>query len=333
MSQTSSRFIPPGPLGFGGAPLGNMFARIDEQTAEATMAAAWDEGIRYFDTAPHYGGGLSEHRFGHVLRQYSRDSFVLSTKVGRVLTPDPNIHAGPPPFDTGLPFRARYDYSADGARRSLEDSLQRLGLARADVVYIHDIAEDAHGPNWRQVFAEAMQGAGQALTRMREEGVIRAWGLGVNRVEACEAALEQSDPDLFLLAGRYTLLDHSALDTLFPACAARGVRVVVGGPYNSGLLAGGAHFDYVAPGTEQVRARDLIQSLCHAHKVDIRAAALQFCAAHPVVRAVIPGAKSAEKVRQNAALMCQPIPPGFWTDLKTHGLVPRHAPTEIPPAI
>jgi D-threo-aldose 1-dehydrogenase len=330
MPQTSTRYAPPGPLGFGGAPLGNMFAAIDEPTAEATMLAAWEEGIRYFDTAPHYGAGLSEHRFGHVLRQRPRDSFVLSTKVGRVLSPDPTVAAGPPPFDNGLPFRARYDYSADGARRSIEDSLQRLGLARVDVVYVHDIAEDAHGPNWRAVFAEAMRGAGRALIRLREEGVIRAWGLGVNRVEACQAGLEQSDPDLFLLAGRYTLIDHSALDTLFPACAARGVRVVVGGPFNSGLLAGGAHFDYVAPRAEQTGARDQILALCQAHKVDIRAAALQFCAAHPVVCAVIPGAKSPDKVRQNAALIRQPIPGGFWADLKTNGLLPPHAPTGLP---
>jgi D-threo-aldose 1-dehydrogenase len=333
MAQTSTRFAPPGPLGFGGAPLGNMFAKIDEQTAEAAVGAAWDEGVRYFDTAPHYGAGLSEHRLGNVLRQQPRDSFVLSTKVGRVLTPDPAIVRGPWPFEHGLPFHARYDYSADGARRSIEDSLQRLGLARADVVYIHDIAEDAHGPNWRQAFREAMQGAGRALIQLREQGVIRAWGLGVNRVEACQAGLEQSDPDLFLLAGRYTLLDHSALDTLFPACAARGVRVVVGGPFNSGLLAGGSHFDYVTPAAEQVRARDLVLALCETHKVDIRAAALQFCAAHPVVCAVIPGAKSAQKVRQNAALMRQRIPASFWTDLKANGLLPRHAPTETQAAV
>jgi D-threo-aldose 1-dehydrogenase len=165
---------------------------------------------------------------------------------------------------------------------------------------------------------------------LREEGVIRAWGLGVNRVEACEAALEHSDPDVLLLAGRYTLLDHSALDRLFPNCAARGVRVVVGGPFNSGLLAGGPHFDYVAPGAKQLQARDRIFALCQAHKVDIRAAALQFCAAHPVVCAVIPGAKSAEKLRQNAGFMRQRIPAAFWTDLKANGLIPPHAPTEWP---
>lgn len=322
-----SRFTPPGPLGFGGAPLGNMFAAINETTAQTTMRAAWDSGIRYFDTAPHYGAGLSEHRFGTMLRQCPRDEFVLSTKVGRLLTPDPMVLTGPPPFDAGLPFRASYDYSADGAMRSIEDSLQRMGLSRLDVVYIHDIAEDAHGPNWREPFAEAMKGAGQALIRLREQGVIRAWGLGVNRIEACEAALEQSDPDVFLLAGRYSLLDHSAMHTLFPQCMARGVHVVVGGPFNSGLLAGGNHFDYVPAPAELLAKRAQLQQICDTHDVDMRAAALQFCAAHPTVCAVIPGAKSPAKVAQNAELMHRPIAPAFWQALKKAGMLPTNAPT------
>ena len=323
----ASRFAPPGPLGFGGAPLGNMFGAVSEPDAAEALDAAWQSGIRYFDTAPHYGAGLSEHRFGASLRQHPRESYVLSSKVGRVLTPDPAVTSGPPPFDAGLPFRARYDYTADGALRSIEDSLQRMGLARLDVVYLHDIAEDAHGPDWRVPFAEAMRGAGRALIRMREEGVIRAWGLGVNRVEACEAALEQSDPDVFLLAGRYTLLDQAALPSLFPACASRGVRVVVGGPYNSGLLAGGAHYDYVGAPPDRVLARDRIAAVCARHKVDIRAAALQFCAAHPVVCAVIPGSKNARKVEENARLIDSPIPRDFWAELRTDRLLPEAAPT------
>jgi D-threo-aldose 1-dehydrogenase len=321
------RFAPPGPLGFGGAPLGNMFARVDDRTAEGALEAAWESGIRYFDTAPHYGSGLSEHRFGNVLRRHDRDAFVLSTKVGRLLQADPGAPEDQGPFVGVLPFRTRYDYSADGARRSIEDSLQRLGLARIDIAYIHDIAEDAHGDAWTGLFASAMQGAAKALIRLREEGVIRAWGLGVNRVEPCQRALEESDPDVFLLAGRYSLLDLTALDTLFPACAARGVRVVVGGPYNSGLLAGGAHFEYAEAPPEKIAARDRIAAICQRHGVDIRAAALQFCAAHPVVASVIPGAKNAGRVRHNAELMRQPIPADFWEGLKREGLLPAHAPT------
>ena len=329
MPQSAKRFAPPGPLGFGGAPLGNMFAAVNEATSEATLTAAWQAGIRTFDTAPHYGAGLSEHRFGRMLRGLARDSFVLSTKVGRVLKPDPAIRSGPPPFEAGLPFRAEYDYSADGALRSIEDSLQRMGLARIDIVYIHDIAEDAHGPGWRDAFGQAMAGAGKALIRLREEGVIRAWGLGVNRVEACEAALEQSDPDVFLLAGRYTLLDQSALPSLMPRCAAQDVRVVIGGPFNSGMLAGGEHFDYVAASPPLLARRDQMRAVCDAHGVDLRAAALQFCAAHPVVAAVIPGAKNPDKVTQNAKLMRQPIPLEFWRALKAARLLPEDAPVPV----
>ncbi|ATB44282.1 D-threo-aldose 1-dehydrogenase [Cystobacter fuscus] len=327
MRDSSKRFSPPGPLGFGGAPLGNMFNRVNEETAEGALLAAWDSGIRYFDTAPMYGCGLSEHRFGRVLRRFERDAYVLSTKVGRLLLPDPRAPENLGPFLGVLPFRVQYDYSAEGARRSIEDSLQRLGVGRIDVAYIHDVAEDHHGPGWKEVFATAMKGAARELTRMREEGLIRAWGLGVNRVEACQKALEESDPDVFLLAGRYSLLDLTALDTLFPACAARGVKVVVGGPYNSGLLAGGSTFEYAEAPPEQVAARDRVAAVCQRHGVDIKAAALQFCAAHPVVASVIPGAKSGERVRQNVELMRQSIPGAFWRELKQEGLLPAHAPT------
>lgn len=323
----TAHFAPPGPLGFGGAPLGNMFAAIDEPTAEAAMQVAWDSGIRYFDTAPHYGAGLSEHRFGHVLRQRPRDAFVISTKVGRLMVPDRAAPRTVQVFVDALPFREVYDYSADGTRRSIEDSLQRLGLSHIDIAYIHDIAEDAHGPAWEGLFDQAMDGAARALTRLREEGVIRAWGLGVNLAEPCLRALDRADPDVFLLAGRYSLIDHAALDALFPACARRGVHVVVGGPFNSGLLAGGRTFNYAEAAPAQVAARDRVAAVCARHGVDIRAAALQFCAAHPVVASVIPGAKNAARVRENAALMQAPIPGAFWQALKAAGLLPAEAPT------
>jgi D-threo-aldose 1-dehydrogenase len=265
--------------------LGNMFGAIAEDQAEATLEAAWECGIRYFDTAPHYGAGLSEQRFGHALRRRPRDSFVLSTKVGRVL------------------------------------SLQRMGLARIDIVYIHDMAEDAHGAGWRDLLRDALLGAGCALTRMRDEGLIRAWGLGVNRVEACEAALEMGDPDIFLIAGRYSLLDRTAAHALFPLCQRRGVEVVVGGPFNSGLLAGGTNFDYADAPTEIAAKRDRLRVICERHHVDLRAAALQFCAAHPVVSAVIPGSKDPVKVRQNAGFMAASIPSDLWADLRAEGFL------------
>lgn len=323
-----SHFAPPGPLGFGGAPLGNMFDVVSEETAEAALGAAWDTGVRYFDTAPHYGSGLSEHRFGNVLRQYPREEFVLSTKVGRIMRPDPSAPENPP-FVKGLPFRGEYDYTYEGTMRSVEDSYQRLGLAQIDIVYIHDLAADHHGDAWEELFKVAMSGAARALIRLRDEGVIKGWGMGVNLTEPCERALEMSDPDVFLLAGRYSLLNQPALDRLFPMCAERGVHVVVGGPYNSGLLAGGRNFEYREAPAEMIRKRDRLAEICGRHGVDLRSAALQFCAAHPVVAAVIPGAKHADKVRENARLMAAEIPQALWEDLKREGLIPADVPTPI----
>ncbi len=323
----STHFAPPGPLGFGGAPLGNMFSAISDQEADQTLAAAWDAGIRYFDTAPAYGSGISEHRFGHALRAYPREQFVLSTKVGRMLVADASRGGPDGPFVSGLPFRVDYDYSADGGRRSIEDSLQRLGMARIDIVYIHDIAQDSHGERWREVFQTAMRGAAVALTRLREEGVIRAWGLGVNRVEPCLMALEQADPDVFLLAGRYSLLDQAALAELFPRCVERGAHVVVGGPYNSGVIAGGGHYDYRPAAPDRLAARDKLSHIAAGHGVDLRAAALQFCVAHPAVASVIAGTKNPQRVHENARLMRQPIPADFWQELKRAGLLPAEAPT------
>lgn len=322
-----ARYVPHGPLGCGGAPLGNLFAPVSDADAAATLDAAWDSGARTFDTAPFYGFGLSERRFGDALCARPRDEFTLSTKVGRLLLPD----RAPEPrrfnFVDGLPFQPRFDYSGDGAHRSLEDSLQRLGMNRIDVALIHDLGEDTHGLAWREAFDAAMQGAAPALERARAEGSIRAYGLGVNRVEPCLMALEHADPDLFLLAGRYTLLDHTALDALFPACAARGVRIIIGGPYNSGLLAGGTTFDYeTAPPDLAAKARR-IAAHCARHGVDIKAAALQFCATHPVVATVIPGSRTAGEMRQNAAMMAAPIPAALWDALRRDGLIPDAAPT------
>lgn len=316
-----SHFAPPGPLGFGGSPIGNLFTAIDDAAADATLQAAWDSGIRYFDTAPHYGNGLSERRIGTMLGRYPRDDFVLSTKVGRMLDPDTNAPATSP-FVNALPFRTRVDYGYDAAMRSIEDSLQRLGLARIDIAFVHDVAADHLGDAWQEQFRIARDGAFRALIRLRDEGVIRGWGLGVNLTEPCLRALDESDPDIFLLAGRYSLLEQPALDALFPACIDRGVHVVVGGPYNSGLLAGGATYDYQPASNEVIARRDRISDICARFGVDLRAVALQFCAAHPAVAAVIPGAKHAHKVRENAALMVAPLPAELWETLRAEALIP-----------
>lgn len=313
-------------LGFGGAPLGNMFKAVPEDQAQATLEAAWQAGIRYYDTSPHYGAGLSEQRFGKFLAGKPRDELVLSSKVGRLLQPADQPENAKP-FTGELPNRRVIDYSADGARRSIESSLERLGVDRLDLVFIHDVSEDQHGPKWRDYFAEAMQGAAVALTRMREEGMIGGWGLGVNLVEPCRLALQQSDPDVFLLAGRYTLLDHrEALETLFPDCATRDVGIVVGGPFNSGVLAGGEHFEYDRIPEEVHREAERLRLLGEQFGVDIRAAALQFCLAHPVVQSVIPGSATPTRPAQYVSLLEARIPVEFWQALREQGLVPEDAP-------
>lgn len=327
MDDGNSSLAIPGPLGFGGAPLGDMFERCDPGTAQQTLEAAWDHGIRHFDTSPHYGAGLSEQRMGAFLANKPRDEYVLSTKVGRLLDPAPEGPEEAPPFLGGLWFRRRLDYSADAARRCVEDCLQRLGVGRLDIVYIHDLAEDALGPEWTEHFSTAMAGAARALGQLRDEGVIRGWGLGVNRIEPCMRALQESDPDVFLLATQYHLLDQSGGEELFPACQERGVRVVVGSPFGSGLLAGGAHYHYTEAGSQEIHRRDRIAAVCERHGVDIKAAALQFSAAHPAVAAIIPGARRPERIPQNVELMNTAIPADLWQELKSEGLLPDHAHT------
>jgi len=322
-----SDYIPHGPLGMGSAPLGNLSTVVPEADAEACMAAAWEAGIRHYDTAPHYGAGLAEHRLGNALRQHPRDDFTLSTKVGRILRAAHDVPEMSENFLHALPFRRVFDYSASAAVRSLEDSQQRMGLARFDIVYIHDCSEDWHGPAWRDRFAEAMAGAARVLDDLRDRGEIRAWGMGLNLVEPALACLESARPDMFLIAGRYTLLDHTALKDLFPACADRGVKCVLGGPYNSGLLAGGTTFNYEPAQADMVARANAVRAVCDRHGVDIKAAALQFCAAHPQVAAVIPGPRTAAEVTENAALMEAEIPGALWGDLRAAGLLPDEAPT------
>ena len=319
-------YTPHGPLGMGTAPLGNLITEVPESDAAACIAAGWDAGIRPFDTAPHSGAGLAEHRLGRFLRTQARDQYTLSTKIGRILHADDRVPELNENFLHALPFRRSIDYSAAGAIRSLQDSQQRMGLTRFDVVYIHDCSEDWHGPAWRDRFAEAMAGAARELSAMRTRGEIRAWGMGLNMVEPALACLDAAAPDIFLIAGRYTLIDHTALAKLFPACAAKGAKVVIGGPYNSGLLAGGTTFNYEPTQADTVARAQAVRAVCDRHNVDIKAAALQFCAAHPVVAAVIPGPRTAAEAVQNAALMQAEIPGQLWRDLRAAGLLPEEAP-------
>ena len=291
-------YTPHGPLGVGTAPLGNLGTVVPEDSAVACLKAAWDAGIRHYDTAPHYGAGLAEHRLGNALRSRPRDSYTLSTKVGRLLHALEDRRPMNQGFLHALPFRRTFDYTAAGTVRSLEDSHQRMGLSRFDIVYIHDCSEDWHGPAWKERFAEAMTGAAQVLTALRDKGEIRAWGMGLNLVEPALACLEAAKPDLFLIAGRYTLLDHTALGEAVPRLPRQGRRKSsLGGPYNSGLLAGGTTFNYEPAKADMVGRADAIRALCERHGTDIKAAALQFCAAHPAVAAVIPGPRSRRRSR------------------------------------
>ena len=324
----NQRYRPITRLGLGGTGLGDMYHTTSEEAGLATVNAAWEAGIRYFDTAPHYGAGLSEHRFGQALRRRPRDDYTLSTKVGRLLVPDP-VGEIAAPFVSALPFRRVIDYTADGARRAVEDSLQRLALGHVDIVYVHDLSPDAlPRAEFEHYFgiAAGRNGAFEGLVRMREEGLIKGWGMGVNTVEPCLRALQQSDPDIFLLAGRYTLMETTPLAEFFPLCAERGASVVLGGPYNSGFLAGGEHYDYLPASPEKHAQRERLRQVAAGHGVDLAAAALQFGAAHPVVAATIPGASSPEHLRRNAVLMSMPIPRAFWDALVAQGLVPPGAP-------
>lgn len=310
------QFDGPAGLALGGAPLGNLFAAVSDEQAERTLECAWALGVRGFDTAPHYGQGLSEQRLGRFLHTRPRQAFVLSTKVGRLLRPDAQAPADQHGYVRGLPCSTHYDYSADGALRSIEDSLARLRLDRIDIAYVHDIDRRTHGAAQPVRFAEAMDGACRALARLRSEGVLRAIGLGVNDWEVCRDAMQHGDFDAFMLAGRYTLLDRSAAAELIPACQARGVRLVVAGAYNSGVLATGAvpgaRYDYrEAPPMVIERVRR-IEAVCGRFGVPLRAAALQFARRAPCVASVVLGARTPEEVADGVAMARHPIPAGLW---------------------
>ena len=325
------RFRPSQPFGLGGVAIGNAFRPTTDQQALSAMQAAWDAGVRYFDTSPWYGLGLSERRFGHFLHAQKKEDYVISTKIGRILTASKEVPetmwVNPSPFDY------RYDYSAEGTRRSIEDSLQRLGVESIDIVFIHDLSPDNGDmkDNWKDYFKIAEKGAMPELTKMREEGLIKAWGLGVNTIEPILKTLEVADADIFLSATRYSLIDHEeALDQLFPACEERGVSIVSGAPLNSGFLAGIDRYNY----SDDIPAafldkRRKINEIASRHGVDVRTAALQFCAAPEVVSAVIPGTRYPEQAKENVVSMRVKIPRDFWDELKAEGLIAAHAPVPV----
>lgn len=313
-------------LGLGTAPLGNFLEAYTEEECDRTIGRSWDAGLRYFDTAPLYGLGLSEIRLGRILKHKKRSDFVISTKVGRLLEPCAPGESNAGIFVNTPQLRFVYDYSYDGVMRSFEASLKRLGLDRVDILFVHDVDGPNHGGregSETRIRELMTTGGWRALDELRASGTVAAIGAGVNEWQPCARLLELADPDLFLLAGRYTLLEQEPLHTLFPQCVQRGVGIVFGGPYNSGVLAGKSTFNYgeIPPAVaERVRA---LAAVCRQHDVELRRAALQFVAAHPLGVSVIPGAVSIEEVDSNIGLLAAPIAPGFWRDLKERGLIDR----------
>ncbi|KJF72860.1 aldo/keto reductase [Agrobacterium arsenijevicii] len=324
----------PSRLGFGAAPLGNMFRAIPEEEALATVEAAWNDGIRYFDNAPFYGAGLAEIRMGEALADKPRDQYVISTKVGRLVLDEIEDASASGfgengVFKYGRANKVVNDYSADATLRSIEGSLERLKTDRIEIVWVHDVAQDFYGDEWLSVFESARNGAFRVLDRLRDEGVIKAWGLGVNRVEPIELllGLEEPRPDGFLLAGRYTLLDHDrALQRVMPLVAERGLGIVVGGPYSSGALVGGPNFEY-APATPQILDKVArIKAIAERYGVSMKAAGLHFALANPAVAGVIPGASQPARIAEDSAAFAEQVPADFWRELRQAGLINPAAP-------
>lgn len=320
-------------LGCGSAPLGNLYYAISDDEAHATLKAAWDAGMRYFDTAPQYGLGNSERRMGRFLRTKDRSSYVLSTKVGRLLA------VCPPEERLGIgkwfevPSRREvFDYSYDGVMRSVEFSLERTGLDRFDILFAHDLDVFSQGSEAKRdhYIDQFMSSGYKACVEMRDQGVIKALGAGVNEWQACKMLAERGDMDLFLLAGRYTLLEQEPLDTLLPMCVERGIGIVLGGVFNSGILATGpvegAWYNYEAATPEILDRVRKLEAVCQRHGVRLIEAALQFPLAHPAITTVILGAKHPAEARSSADVLNAPIPPALWADLKTEGLIRAEAP-------
>lgn len=333
LNHRTSRPVPLTRMGFGGAPLGNLYRAVTESDAQAALQAAYDAGIRFFDTAPQYGLGLSETRFGQAIARFGRNNIQLSTKIGRLLV-DCEPHEVTPQAFVDVPQkRIVFDYTYDGVMRSYEASRARIGVSNADILLIHDVCVFSQGS--QEVsdakVRELFDGGGyRALTELRAAGEIAAIGAGVNEWQVCEKLLGLGDFDGFLLAGRYTLLEQEALETFLPLCQKRDVGIILGGPYNSGILATGAvpcaKYNYADAPEDILNRVRAIEAVCAAHNTPLIAAALQFVLGHPCVKTVVPGAVSAAEVQANVALLESDIPAGLWSDLRGEGLIHPDAP-------
>lgn len=312
-------------IGIGGAGIGNLYKPVPSADVEEVLALAWDRGIRFFDTAPYYGFGLSERRFGDFLRGKPRGDYVLCSKVGRLMEP---LRGRPVPslgFADPLPFQPVFDYSYDGVMRSHEGSLQRLGLDRVDVLLLHDVGRMTHGDANDRHFRDAMEGGLRALQELKKAGQIAAYGMGVNEVEICLEALRHGEFDCFLLAGRFTLLDQAAAGGLLDQCLARHTSLLIGGVFNSGILVTGpvpgTHYNYGEPPPAIIERVRRLQEICAHHGVKLPSAALQFPVAHPAVATVLLGVIDAPSLERNLAGLGEPIPPALWDELVAAGLL------------
>ncbi|SIN76799.1 aldo/keto reductase [Vannielia litorea] len=305
-------------LSFGTGGLGGLYRPVGEAEAEAVLEAAWEAGIRYFDTAPHYGHGMAEHRLGRFLR--GREGWLLSTKAGRILTPDRDPPAVVNGFHSALPFRQRFDFTYDGIMRSVEDSYQRLGLNRIDILYVHDIGDADAGTDSAEHRAQLLDSGVRALEELKSSGTLGAVGLGVNTVEICEELIGRMPIDLILLAGRYTLLDRSATARLFPLAEAHGIRFVIGGVFNSGILATGpvegAHYNYAPAPQDILDHVARLEAVCAAHSAPLASAALQFPDRHPLVVSTLIGTGKVSSLTRNVAQFAADLPDALWSELE-----------------
>ncbi|WCT14322.1 aldo/keto reductase [Mucilaginibacter jinjuensis] len=322
-------------FGIGGVPLGNEFEEVTDEQAHETIAAAWEAGVRYFDMAPWYGLGLAERRFGAFLHNQKREDFYISTKVGKLLKASKNNRGHEMFPHAGSPNSPVYDYTGPGVRRSVEDSLQRLGIESIDMVFVHDLSSDFpwFDRPWTDYYDIAKKGAFPELNKMREEGLIKAWGLGVNTPDPILMTMRDSTPDVFLVASQYSLIDHeNALHQLFPEFRKRNIKVVIGSSLNAGFISGSNRYNYNPKKPipkEYFDKRDQLNKIAASYHIDLRTAALQFSSYPDVVASMVVGARTAKQIRDDAASLQVKIPADFWAELKSKKLIDKDAPTSM----
>ena len=333
-SNSGLHYKPPFRFGLGGVPLGNEFAVVTDKDAYAILEAAWSAGIRYYDVSPWYGLGLAERRYGNFLHNKNRSEYVISSKVGKLLKASKTAKGRELfPFSPS-PNDVTFDYTASGVRRSIEDSLQRLGIDSLDIVFVHDLSSDNKllPTSWQQQFDIAVKGAFPELTRIREEGLIKGWGIGVNTPEPILRVLSEADPDVCLMASQYSLIDHkNALNQLFPAVRKKNASLVVGSSLNAGFISGSPRYNYGKQSykipTEFLEKRKRLREVAANHGVDLRTAALQFSASPDVAAALVVGASSEQQILADYTSMQTRIPAEFWAELKAEKLIEQNAPT------